>query len=1339
MLDFVKVRELSKSRTSSVDIYPEFLTRPSKDLMIRGKQFYAIWDEEKGLWSKDEFDVQRLIDDMIYKYAEENRDKFDSGYNLKLLANFSSNKWTEWQKYCKSLPDHYHELDSKVIFGNDEVKKTSYASRVLPYPIRESDISAYEEIMSTLYDPSERQKLEWAIGSIIEGDSKWIQKFIVLYGAPGSGKSTVLNIIESLFQGYCAKFDSKLLASRNADFALEPFKANPLIAIEHEGKLSKIEDNTRLNSIVSHEELVVNAKFERLYSTKFHTFIIMCTNEPVKITDAKSGLLRRLIDVSPSGRLIPGKRYDELTDKVNYELGGIAYHCKQVYRSMGARYYNSYVPLSMLSKTNDFYNFMEDNYRYFSENDVIELNPSWLRYKDYCEDARIPFVMTKRVFKDELKNYFKSFDDLKGEYYGFRDEKFNFYNQKGGKGGASNLLSSNTIHNNDSNTNNSSDILCDSSWLKFNKRKSLFDTEFADSLAQYAKEDGTPLDMWDNVTTKLSDLNTRQLHYVRVPLRLICIDFDLKNAEGDKDYILNLEAANKFPATYAELSKSKKGIHLYYYYEGNPRELSRVYDDNIEIKVFVGKAALRRQVSKCNDIPIASISSGLPLKERRKMVSDETIKDEKHLRNCIKKALKKKVFPNTKPSIDYISMILDEAYKSGMKYDVSDLAPDVQVFAMNSTHNGMYCLKQVNKMNFKSDEPSEDKDGYKKDAPIVIFDVESAPNHFLICWKKKGDDTHVVKMLDPTPSEVEDLTGFKLVGYNNRRYDNHMIYGNIMDYKPKDLFKLSQRIVVDHDQNAFFGEAWNLSYTDVYDFLSSSNKQGLKRWEIDLGINHKEWDLPWDKPIPDDRLDEWMNYCCNDVIATEAVWNACMPDWEAREMLAAMSGLTVNDTTNKHTIRFILGKDKNAKEQFIYTDLSTIFPGYKFCNTGIDKSEYNPGTKIVSGKSIYRGKDPGEGGYAMGSPGMYTNVALLDVESMHPHSIIRLQMFGPKYTKRFEEIVRARLNIKHKDYDAAAGMLGGILKPYLKDPKDAKKVANALKTAINSVYGLTSASFENELRDDRNVDNICAKYGALFMINLEEEVTKRGYKVVHIKTDSIKIADADNDIIKFCHEYASQYGFKFNHEATYEKMCIVNDAVYIAKYAKKDWCKTKYGYIPEDNEDHELQWTATGKQFAVPYVFKTLFSHEKIEFKDMCETFAATTALYLKYGEDDFRFIGKVGQFTPVKDNVNGAILLRQDGEKEGKYAAVAGTKRPGKIPKGEPDAYYWMESENVKLLNKENDIDKSYYQHFVDDAVETISKYGDFEWFASDDSSVDDFSNYMNEPTGEPEELPFE
>jgi hypothetical protein len=347
-----------------------------------------------------------------------------------------------------------------------------------------------------------------------------------------------------------------------------------------------------------------------------------------------------------------------------------------------------------------------------------------------------------------------------------------------------------------------------------------------------------------------------------------------------------------------------------------------------------------------------------------------------------------------------------------------------------------------------------------------------------------------------------------------------------------------------------------------------------------------------------------------------------------------------------------------------------------------------PDYKFENGVSTYRDEVVGEGGYVYAEPGMYGDVALLDIASMHPTSIEQLNLFGP-YTKNFSDLKQARLFIKHKDFASARKLFGGKLEPYLKDESAAKDLSSALKTAINSVYGLTSAKFDNKLRDPRNIDNIVAKRGALFMINLKHEVQKRGYTVAHIKTDSIKIPDATDSIIEFVMEYGKKYGYVFEHEATYDKMCLVNDAVYIARY---------------DNGE----WTATGAQFQQPYVFKTLFSHEPIEFKDMCETKSVSTSLYLDMNEDlgedehDYHFVGRVGEFTPILPGHGGGLLLR---EKDGKYNAATGTK-----------GYRWMESEMVKALGKEGDIDKGYYRDLVDAAVKNISQYGDFEWFASDE-----------------------
>lgn len=379
-----------------------------------------------------------------------------------------------------------------------------------------------------------------------------------------------------------------------------------------------------------------------------------------------------------------------------------------------------------------------------------------------------------------------------------------------------------------------------------------------------------------------------------------------------------------------------------------------------------------------------------------------------------------------------------------------------------------------------------------------------------------------------------------------------------------------------------------------------------------------------------------------------------------------------------------------------------------------------PGYEYVNGKNMYRGIDVGKGGYVYHEPGIYTNIALLDIQSMHPHSIISMNAFG-EYTQNFKDMLDARIAIKHGEFDRAKQMMGGKLAPYLDDESKAKDLSNALKTALNSCYGLTAANFPNPMRDIRNKNNIVALKGALLMKTLQDEVQSRGFTVCHIKTDSIKIANATNEIINFAMEFVKPYGYKFEHEATYDRMCLVNGSTYIAKYASTEWCQNEYGYIPDDNKKAEGKgemWTATAKQFQVPFVYKTLFSKEPIEFKDLCEAKEVKTAIYidmnenLPEGEHDYHFVGKVGNFCPIKPGCGGGVLVREAKAKDGttKYDSVTGTLKPDDTP------YRWLEAEAVTTLGKEGDIDKSYYRKLVDDAVDAISEYGDFERFVADE-----------------------
>ena len=1438
-MDFFKV-ETRSTRKGVTEIVPSFIVGHSTDIMIRGGFFYAVWDEEVGLWSTNEYDVVRLIDKELWNYYDKIKDNSTDSIIVRTMQDYSSKSWSSYRHYISQCPDNFKSLDSTLIFADTITKKEDYASKRLPYSLSDGDHSAWTELLMTLYEQPERQKIEWAIGAIISGDAKTIQKFLVFYGDAGTGKSTVLNIIQQIFTGYYCIFDAKSLATSTNQFSMEAFKSNPLVAIQHDGDLSKIEDNSKLNSIIAHEEMTINEKHKSLYVVRLNSFLFMATNKPVKITDAKSGLIRRLIDVNPSGKLIQYDRYNELMSKMDFEIGAIAKHCLDVYEHLGKHFYDNYRSSEMQYKTDVFFNFIDDKYFIFSEQDGISLKQAYSMYREYCQETSLSYTMPMYLFREELKNYFEEFHNrsmidgkrVRSYYSGFKKDKFDMYEDSVDFGALESRKEANDeqLHSNDERSNIDTDLRISStskgrekvrgtdtvvedkksnSRVVLDSTSSIFDEVCADCLAQYATSDGKPIKKWVNVKTRLRDIDTSKLHYVKLPENHIVIDFDLKDSNGNKSAEKNLEAASKFPSTYAEFSKSGAGIHLHYIYDGDSVNLSRLYADGIEIKVFSGNSSLRRQLTKCNNLDISHISGGLPLKEK-KVISTKSIKNERSLRNLIKRNLRKEIHPATKPSIDFIYKILDDAYNSGMRYDVSDMEGTILAFAVNSTNQAPYCIKTVEQMRFKSkdfdDEVSSSiPDDKNKDcidnSPLVFYDIEVFPNLLLVNYKAAGEGKPMHRLVNPTPQEIEPLLSMKLVGYNNRRYDNHIIYGRYLGKNNKQIYEMSKAIISgtkEEQRNAMYGEAYNISYTDIYDFASAGNKMSLKKAEIEMGIHHQELGKNWDEPVPEDEWIEVSEYCDNDVYATEARFNWLKGDWTARQILADLAGMSVNDTTNALTTRFIFGNNRSPQNEFNYRNLgepiqlnelddktveflkeacpdmmATVhpvrddftdeelndirpsvlpyFPGYKFEY----KEKTVAGRTIRQGVSTYRGEEIGEGGYVYSEPGIYTDVALLDITSMHPHSTIAECLFGPRYTRAFREIVNSRVTIKHQDWERINGMLDGKLSKYvdrvLSGEMTSDELALAMKTAINSVYGLTSAKFPNAFKDPRNIDNIVAKRGALFMVDLKHAVQERGFTVAHIKTDSIKIPNATPSIIQFVMDFGKKYGYNFEHEATYDRMCLVNKAVYIARYKTGK----KAG-----------KWTATGTQFQQPYVFKTLFSHEPITFDDMCETKNVKTAMYLDmnegyplhpYSEEEYNeeierivnvtlnkkskmiqndkakydklkeeiysdviekykgpkigdlvdshnyvFIGRAGQFCPIIKDAGGGILVR---EQDGKYVSVT-----------DSSDYRWLESEMVRSLHMEDAIDINFYRNKVDEAIAAISEYGDFEWFVSND-----------------------
>lgn len=1248
MLDFYKISYLEKGNKKDryLEVFPNFQIIISKHIMVRGGMFYAIWDEAAGLWSTSEYDVARLVDAHLREFAEELEKETQTPVRVKYLTDFSSHSWSQYKLFVQKMFDNNVQLDQKLAFENTETTRTDYVSKKLPYPLREGESNAFDSLFGVLYDDENLTKLMWSIGSIVAGTSKNIQKFYVLFGLPGTGKSTALNLIERLFPGHTTAFEAGSMTAASSNFSTEAFKENPLVALDHEGDLSRIKNNSILTSIVSHDHIVMNAKFQKPYKMRLNSTLFVASNAPVMITQRASGLLRRLIDIRPTGLVVSPRDYELFTSQLDFELGAIADKCLRLYRQLGRNHYNKYLAMDMMMRTNVFFNFINEHVLEFTREEWVSLTKAWDLYKQWCEDSGIQRPMSRQQFRDELKYYFRHFHSVTRVDGKQMRSIFKVFDTDMFQKEAELRKTEPVLYN----------------WLNLSEQTSVFDRDHSDQPAQQASKDGPPRYKWDNVTTTLKDVPTEELHYVLPKGDLITLDFDLKSDDGEKSLELNIEAARKFPATYAETSKSGSGLHLHYFWDGDVSKLSRIYEPGIEILRPAGNFSIRRKLLLCNDHAITTIDSGLPLKPKGdNMVNKKTLANERSLRTLILRNLHKEIHPATKPSVDFIDKILHDANDQGMIYDVSDLRPFILEFASKSSNNGPYCVEVALNMKYKSDteEVEEDK---PQDDRLVFFDIEVFPNLFLVCWKYEDSDT-VIRMINPESREIEKLMEARLVGYNNRRYDNHILYGAYLGYDNEQIYQLSKRIITSRSRDAYFREAYGISHADVYDY--ATKKQSLKEWQIELGLFHSEVEVNWDEPLPEERWEEAADYCENDVISTQQVHEHRIGDYKARQILSDLSGLPVNASTMTHAARIVFGKTRGQKDSFVHPDLSREFPGYVY-----DK-----------GESTYRGEVVGEGGYVWAEPGMYKNVLYMDVSSMHPTSIEVMNLFG-SYTKNYTALKEARVLIKGGRLEEASKLFNGALAKYLEDPDDVSDLSYALKISLNIVYGFTAARFDNPFRDDRNKDNVVAKRGALFMVDLRHALLERGAKVIHFKTDSVKVADYNKADMEFIVAFGKKYGYHFGVEAVFDRLVLINDAVLVGHIGGVD------------------QWYAVGARFIQPYVYKSLFTKEAIAFEDLTESRTVKKGIMYIEKDGDMSFVGRVGLFCPMK--TSGGTLYRV---LEDKKYAVTGTK-----------GYKWLPADAVKELGKEDDIDVSYFEAQVDAALEKIAKFGDPNMFIKGD-----------------------
>lgn len=1261
-----------------VSIGPIFRTIDIRDIIIDNKaqEVIAYWDEANSTWSENTAKLLTDIDKEVFStYKEFQALHPEEPVTLNTINNVASVAYRDWLKFLNNVRTPKHDFNSEVLFSDHEIEREDYATYKLPYrPDPAINIESFLEGMSVFYDSENLDKLLWFIGATLTGQIHSIQKFAYLYGRAGSGKGTTIEIIKHIFQGpYTGQISLEKLTGKS-EFASAQVRDLPVL-YDPEVNLYRMTNDTPLLALTAHEPISVNKKFRDPVEVTFRGFLIAASNQPVKVRNIDAGINRRLVDIYQTGNKMTPQQYIPFMESIPSQVPGIANYAIERFNLLGRSYFDGYVSQQMLSQTNYMHRFVQENYTSFT--DPMPLGRAYEMYQTYLSNDNVDFKVTRHDFQNDFSRYYDHTESKHQTIAGVQ-AKFWFVG-----------------FDNSSVINPHTEAV-----IEATPTPDLFSSDFnyfaSNELhfpAQYANSHGVPKQPWSKVTTTLADIDQSKLHWINIDTSIIVIDID-QHKPTDRPASEVLAELN-LPATFTELSRSKKGYHLYYRYTDTTPLRTTDISPQVELKVYNGGLSLRRQFTTSNGIKnlaevnmttLQPLFDRLPKEKSPIMIDNDfkkSIESEEQLRELIKKALRREVHANTKPNVDFIKHVVDNAILEGLTFNIADLEPTITAFALTSTNQSKAAVDIALNLQYQNpiknptefDMPTAPT-GHIADEDLMFYDVEVFKNVFMFSYYKQSTMTEPKTLINPTQDELFKVVNNEaLVGFNNYRYDDFILYYALLGYSPLELFGISKTIIEDKNSSKLSFKAHNVSYLDLYEI--SVKKQSLKKWEVELGLPYDEIDTDWSAPLPEELWERVAAYNRNDTKVLPALLANIYGDYEAVQALASLSGLPINRTINAHTTQIIFTRPdgthvKPDASYTTYTDLSELFPGYTF-----DR---------YTGAS-YLGLDPSMGGYIFSKPGVYSRAVELDIESMHPNSMVNLNYFG-EFTAQYANLLEVKRALGASDTEAAIKALPA-LEPILNDPRtNVKAIITAVKRALNSAYGLTSASFDNPLKNPQNIDNIVAKRGALFMITLQRKLESEGIGVIHIKTDSIKLDNPTEEQINEVMEFAKSYGYRFKIEDTYEPFVLIDKAQLI-------------GY----SANHE-SWHAIGTKFINPYTYKTLFSHEDYILDDYSRTIESRTGkLYL--GDN---FIGRIGAFI-ASHNGDYLTVHRPDGS----ISAPAGTLSNETYKTINPETGRSVTKRRpYKFLQIEDamnpDIDFTYYEEFVKAILNDIISVGGFD-----------------------------
>ena len=435
---------------------------------------------------------------------------------------------------------------------------------------------------------------------------------------------------------------------------------------------------------------------------------------------------------------------------------------------------------------------------------------------------------------------------------------------------------------------------------------------------------------------------------------------------------------------------------------------------------------------------------------------------------------------------------------------------------------------------------------YKFPNKPMFLDIEVYPNYLLFAFRK-NQKLYTFEAYDSAFSAGDIkkmkklLTKNTIVTFNGKKYDEPLVQYALLKKATANQIHLASKSIIEQKQHSYMiyrtarirrDDLIDIDHIDIMDVAKGSASLKLYGTRIH---SKKLWELPFDpmKPVTKKEAKKLKQYCENDLIVTEDLWNVLKTDINLRIDMSNKYGLDLRSLKGANIAQNVILKEvgytgaRMSPPPFIkiklpkyikfktkeFKELRDYISSHNFLVSDSGKVELPAKLKQWEFSHKYH-IQLGIGGLHLSpsSQSFYSDKKWtyldIDVTSFYPTMIIKnkflIKHLGKSFLSVLEDFYNTRI------YELKPKL--ATLKKGTKEYDDALALSNGYKLILNSFFGKTGEKFSKLY--DPSVMLHTTLTGQLILLMYIETLELAGYEVVYGNTDGITIRVKRKDIDK---------------------------------------------------------------------------------------------------------------------------------------------------------------------------------------------------------------------------------